>query len=97
MTDIARLFREKDIAAIRVLHCGREAIQPRPHCDILYRFDSGATISFQEGSHNVLAIGGVGRGKTASIVLPMAARCIRAGLPGLIIDVKNNLIDQIRA
>ena len=97
MHDIARLFRNKDVVALRALQGGQSPQPKREEDDTLYRFDSGATLTFAEGSHNVLAIGGVGRGKTASIVLPMAARCIRAGLPGLVIDVKNNLTDQIRA
>jgi hypothetical protein len=62
----------------------------------LYEFDGGEQISFDAGTHGVLVIGGVGRGKTASFMLPMASALIEKGLPGLILDIKNNYTGQVR-
>ena len=62
----------------------------------LYEFDEGARISIKDGTHGVAIIGGTGRGKTESFVTPMAKAMIEAGLPGLVIDVKNNFTDRIR-
>ncbi|MCJ2163452.1 type IV secretion system DNA-binding domain-containing protein [Pseudodesulfovibrio sp. S3] len=44
----------------------------------------------------MLVIGGVGRGKTASFMLPMASALIDQGFPGLILDIKNNFTGQVR-
>ncbi|MGE4296470.1 MAG: hypothetical protein AB7E47_00455 [Desulfovibrionaceae bacterium] len=82
---------------------GRDA-RPRSHASdseddatLLFRFDEGGTISFREGTHNVLVLGGTGRGKTSSVILPMLDRLIHAGFGGLVIDVKGNFTDQARA
>lgn len=93
----AQAFREKDRRNIVVLGGGMTqrntkcAAPPR-----LYEFDEGDTVTFDEGTHGVLVLGGVGRGKTASFMLPMAASLIDQGLPGLILDIKNNFTDQVR-
>ncbi|CCH48518.1 type IV secretory system conjugative DNA transfer family protein [Pseudodesulfovibrio piezophilus] len=90
-------FREKDLQNIQVFRGGisKEAKHVPMHPS-LYQFDEGGTLSFNEGTHGVLVIGGVGRGKTASFMLPMASALIDAGLPGFIIDIKNNFTGQIR-
>lgn len=90
-------FREKDIRNIQVFKSG--ALNNAKHASMhpsLYEFDEGDTISFDEGTHGVLVLGGVGRGKTASFMLPMASALIEKGLPGFIIDIKNNFTGQIR-
>jgi len=90
-------FREKDLRNIHVLKGGSST--KAKHAEkqpCLYEFDEGDTISFDEGTHGVLVIGGVGRGKTASFILPMASSLIENGLPGFIIDIKNNFTGQIR-
>lgn len=90
-------FREKDLQNIQIFRggmatkAGHDSISPS-----LYEFDEGGTLSFDEGTHGVLVIGGVGRGKTASFMLPMASALIESGLPGFIIDIKNNFTGQIR-
>jgi len=95
--ETTQAFREKDLRKIQVLTGGSSAkTQRHPTQPRLYEFDEGDTLSFDEGTHGVLVIGGVGRGKTASFMLPMASSLIENGLPGLIIDIKNNFTDQIR-
>jgi hypothetical protein len=93
----AQAFREKDRRNIQIIGGGQNNC-PKKHIkdDPLYEFDEGDQISFDEGTHGVLVIGGVGRGKTASFMLPMASSLIGNGLPGLIIDIKNNFTDQVR-
>lgn len=91
-----RAFRDKDSKNIRILNGGRPKQYSKSKTPILYEFDEDDTISFAEGTHGVLVLGGVGRGKTASFMLPMAESLIAAGLPGLIIDIKNNFTDQVR-
>jgi hypothetical protein len=65
--------------------------------DLLYAFDDGEGISFQEGAHNVLVLGGTGRGKTSSVILPALDRLLGAGFGGLVIDVKGNFTEQTRS
>lgn len=62
----------------------------------LYEFDSGLTVSIEEANHNLIALGGTGRGKTSTYILPMAWRLIEEGFGGLIIDVKNNFSKTVR-
>ena len=95
--ETTQAFREKDRRSIQVLKGGmamKAAHAPMQSC--LYEFDEDETLSFDEGTHGVLVIGGVGRGKTASFMLPMASALIENGLPGFIIDIKNNFTGQIR-
>ena len=68
-----------------------------PDSETLLEFDSGRRMTFAQGTRSTLVIGGTGSGKTASVVLPMASNLIRAGFGGLILDVKGNLREQVRA
>ena len=63
----------------------------------LLSFDSGRTLSFAQGTRNVLVLGQTGSGKTRSAVLPCINNLLRAGFGGLILDVKGNLRGQVRA
>lgn len=93
----AQAFREKDRRNIQVIH-GREKRNRRHKAPSapLYEFDEGDQISFDEGTHGVIVIGGLGRGKTASFMLPMASALIEKGLPGFIVDIKNNFTAHVR-
>lgn len=68
---------------------------PRPAT--MLDFDSGESVSFEDARHNMLVLGTTGSGKTASIILPAAERLIAAGFGGLVVDIKGNFTDQIRA
>ncbi|MCR5564076.1 MAG: type IV secretory system conjugative DNA transfer family protein, partial [Desulfovibrio sp.] len=68
-----------------------------PESEILLEFDSGRRMTFAQGTRSSLIIGGTGSGKTASVVLPMTSNLIGAGYGGLILDVKGNLREQVRA
>lgn len=63
----------------------------------LYKFDSSRRLSLTTGTRSVLIIGGTGSGKTQSVVLPMIDHMIGEGLSGIIMDVKGNLRQQVRA
>ncbi len=65
--------------------------------ETLLEFDSGRRMTYLQGTRSTLVIGGTGSGKTASVVLPMTSNLIRAGYGGLILDVKGNLREQVRA
>lgn len=62
----------------------------------LLRFDDGRSVSFAEGSHNILVTGTTGAGKTTCAVIPALDRCIGAGFSGVIVDVKGSLADAVR-
>ena len=63
----------------------------------MLQFDGGESVAFEDARHNTLVLGTTGSGKTASIILPAAERLIAAGFGGLIVDIKGNFTDQIRA
>ena len=52
--------------------------------------DSSYEISFDDATRNVVVLGGTGRGKTESIMLPAAGRMIGNGCTGLILDAKGD-------
>lgn len=89
-------FREKDRRNILVITNDPKKQKRLPAPLPLYEFDEGNSITIDEGTHGVLVIGGVGRGKTASFMLPMVSALIEQGLPGLILDIKNNFTGQVR-
>ena len=60
---------------------------------VLY-FDSGDGVTFEDARHHILALGTTGSGKTASVVLPTLSRLIQGGHPGIVIDIKGNLLEQ---
>ena len=64
--------------------------------DDLFRFDSGRTLDFLEGTFNVLIAGATGRGKSKSVVEPCLDQLIAAGHGGIVIDVKGNCTDAAR-
>ncbi|MBO4313470.1 MAG: type IV secretory system conjugative DNA transfer family protein [Desulfovibrio sp.] len=68
-----------------------------PESETLLEFDSGRRMTHAQGTRSTLVMGGTGSGKTASVVLPMTSNLIRAGYGGLILDVKGNLREQVRA
>ena len=74
------------------------AASQRPPCPAaMLQFDGGESVAFEDARHNTLVLGTTGSGKTASIILPAAERLIAAGFGGLIVDIKGNFTDQIRA
>ena len=68
-----------------------------PAPDALLQFDGGESVSFEDARHNTIVLGTTGSGKTASIILPAAQRLIAAGFGGLVVDIKGNFTEQIRA
>ncbi|WP_207262962.1 hypothetical protein [Desulfovibrio sp. Huiquan2017] len=95
--DTSQAFREKNREKIRVISgLKNDFAKGNGTGSLLYEFDEGDSISFDEGTHGVLVIGGVGRGKTTSFMLPMAYALMKEGRSGLIVDVKNNFTAQIR-
>lgn len=64
--------------------------------EVLVSFDSGASISFADAGHNTLVCGSTGSGKTSSVILPACRNLFQAGFGGLVIDVKGNLVGQVR-
>ncbi|MFO7802986.1 MAG: hypothetical protein R6V55_11885, partial [Desulfovermiculus sp.] len=95
--DIQTAFRTKNIGSLkrRVLN-SPIAAEPRREQEPLYRCDSGLSISVQEARHNVLILGGTGRGKTSTYVTPMLSKLMDSGFGGLVIDVKNNFSTSVR-
>ena len=71
--------------------------KPEDEGGLLCSFDEGGGVSFLEGTHNVLVLGGTGRGKTSSVILPALDRLLGAGFGGLVIDVKGNFTEQTRS
>ncbi|MBQ7537798.1 MAG: hypothetical protein IJT42_02380, partial [Treponema sp.] len=65
--------------------------------DELLRFDSGRAITNNAGTRSLAIFGGTGSGKTGSLILPSVCNVVRNGLGGIIIDVKGNLREQVRA
>jgi hypothetical protein len=88
-------FKNHDIETLRHRIVGVNKVNKQKPT-IVYRFDSSKTISMEEAGHNILILGGTGRGKTISLVTPLTSRLIEMGLGGLIIDVKNTQCDNIR-
>ncbi len=68
-----------------------------PESETLLEFDSGRRMTHAQGTRSTLVMGGTGSGKTASVILPMTSNLIRAGFGGLVLDVKGNLREQVRA
>jgi len=64
---------------------------------ILFEFGGEHAISFAEGTLHTLVTGSTGSGKTTSFILPAVDNLLRQGFSGLIIDIKGNLTDKIRA
>lgn len=95
MKQVMTAFRHHDIETLRHRVVGIKKVAKEDSA-IVYSFDSSTTISIEEAGHNVLILGGTGRGKTVSLVTPITARLIKMGLGGLIIDVKNTQCDNIR-
>ncbi|TVQ95494.1 MAG: hypothetical protein EA399_17715 [Desulfovibrionales bacterium] len=88
-------FRNQDIEILRQRIVGSRQIE-KPEPTTVFTFDSKTTLTLEEARHNVLILGGTGRGKTVSFVTPITARLVKMGLGGLIIDVKNTQCDNIR-
>lgn len=76
-----------------VNHQKRQNVKPKEVADGegMFRFDSGDSISFNDGLHHTLVLGTTGSGKTRSVMLPALDNHIRAGHAGLVIDIKGNL------
>lgn len=68
-----------------------------PDTECLLKFDSGKTISFEDGLHHLLCLGTTGSGKTMSLIAPALRSHILAGHGGLVIDIKGSLFKWIRA
>lgn len=88
-------FRTRKMALLRRRMAGRDALASCPQPPI-YRFDTELGITMPEALHNVLILGGTGRGKTESLVAPMVDALLGMGLGGLIIDVKNTFARSVR-
>lgn len=69
---------------------------PKPSSHLLC-FDGGETVSFADAAHNTLVLGTTGSGKTSCVILPAAERLVAAGFGGVIIDIKGNMAEQVRA
>ncbi|WP_031386808.1 type IV secretion system DNA-binding domain-containing protein [Desulfonatronum thiodismutans] len=92
---LRKAFQNRDSALIMKNMIGhRHHASPMP--TPLFRFDSDRVISMAEAGHNVIILGGTGRGKTTGLVTPMLSRLIQAGYGGLIIDVKNTFASDLR-
>lgn len=72
----------------------RKASDP---ADMLLQFDSGDGISLHEATHNTIALGSSGTGKTSSVILPALHSLLRAGYAGLVVDIKGNFTEQAKA
>jgi hypothetical protein len=64
---------------------------------MLFTFDSGQGISFGEARMHTIVTGSTGSGKTSNFILPAVNNLLKAGFAGLIVDIKGNMTDQIRA
>ncbi len=65
--------------------------------DALLRFDSGRNLSFANATRNIAVLGQTGAGKTESAVIPAIRSLLAAGFGGIILDVKGNLRNAVRA
>ncbi len=65
--------------------------------EAILTFDSGKAITRQNLPFHTLALGTTGSGKTSSVVLPMLYKILQLGMHGLIIDIKGNLSEHVRA
>lgn len=65
--------------------------------EMLLTFDGGGGISLHEATHNTIALGSSGTGKTSSVILPALRSLLQAGYAGLVVDVKGNFSEQTRA
>lgn len=70
---------------------------PTDPSDLLLQFDSGDGISLHEATHNTLALGSSGTGKTSSVILPALNSLLKAGYAGLVVDIKGNFTEQARS
>lgn len=68
-----------------------------PDTECLLKFDSGQSLSFEDGLHHLLCLGTTGSGKTMSLMAPALRSHIAAGHGGLVIDIKGSLFKWIRA
>ena len=65
--------------------------------DALLQFDSGRILSFDNATRNIAVLGQTGAGKTESSVIPAIRSLLAAGFGGVILDIKGNLRDSVRA
>lgn len=65
--------------------------------EMLLTFDGGGGISLHEATHNAIALGSSGTGKTSSVILPALRSLLQAGYAGLIVDIKGNFTEQAKA
>ena len=77
-------------------HSQPQAVVPPAPDDALLVFDNGSYVSFADATHNIIALGTAGSGKTMSIILPLYERLMRAGFGGALVDIKGNLGDYLR-
>jgi len=59
--------------------------------------DSDNVVTFEDARHHMLVFGTTGSGKTTGVVHPASRQLIMAGYCGLIIDVKGNMREGVRA
>lgn len=71
--------------------------EPLAEEQAIIRFDSGRAITFADLVHHLLILGTTGSGKSASVVFPGLYQLLLSGAFGLIIDIKGNLREKLRA
>ena len=95
--DLKKAFREKNKNVIMASSPGATLPASSAEKTPLFTFDGGNEISLDEANHNLLILGGTGRGKTSTFVAPMIWNLMEQGLGGLVIDVKNTFSDSVYA
>ena len=65
--------------------------------ETLIQFDSSRGLSFANATRNILILGQTGAGKTESAVVPGISALLAAGFGGIILDIKGNLRNAVRA
>ena len=63
----------------------------------IFAFDNSQGIGIAAACYNTAVFGSTGAGKTSCAILPSADSLIGLGFGGLVIDVKGNVGDQVRA
>ena len=85
-------FNGRLLPPLRVPDPSPAAIDP-----VLLAFDDGQHITMGDAANHTAAFGTTGSGKTSSVIIPMIKPLLENGLSGLILDIKGNFIDKVKA